>query len=172
MSARKLLVCTSLLVAFCIAAPGVAAAKQSGTERPVKGSGSSTTTIDLTTLGSTTEGTAIISHLGKTTLTQSFTITPTGPLAFNLTGGTATFVAANGDQLFATITGSGTQSAPGVGVGITIDVDSVFAITGGTGRFADASGRLTVPIDVTIVSLVGTTVGTSDTFTLRGQISY
>jgi hypothetical protein len=169
MNGRRLLVLTSLLVAFCATAPGVAAAKRGGTDRPVKGSGSSASTLDLSTLTATTQGSAIISHLGRTTFTLNQTITPTSATTF-LQGGTATFVAANGDQLFATLTGSGTNT--GLGVGDTADLTTVFTITGGTGRFTDASGTLTGPAHVQVVSAVGTTLTSSDTFTLQGRISY
>ena len=83
-------------------------------------------------------------------------------------------MAANGDQIFATSTGSGTQSAPGVAVGITLDIDLVYTITGGTGRFADASGTLAVPVASTNVSLVEKFErwGPATPFTLRGRISY
>jgi hypothetical protein len=168
MQVRKLLVLTSVLALFVVA-PGAAVAKPGGTDRPIKGAGTSTTTIDIVTGAATTQGTAIISHLGKSTFTQDFTITPTGPTTFTQTG-TVTLTAANGDQLFATLSGGGRIG--GLAAGDTTDVSSVFTITGGTGRFADASGTITSPVFVTVVSLVGTTLVTSDTFTLQGRISY
>ena len=82
MSVRKLLVFTSLLVAFCSRTGG--RSRQIRRHRPCrveKGSGSSATTLDLATLGATGKGLAIISHLGRSTFTQSFTLTPTGPLS-------------------------------------------------------------------------------------------
>jgi hypothetical protein len=168
MHARKLLLLTSVLALFVVA-PGAAVAKPGGTDRPVNGSGTSTTTGDIATGATTTQGTAIISHLGKSTFAQDFTVTLTGPTTFTQTG-TVTLTAANGDQLFATLSGGGTVG--GLAVGDTIDVSSVFTITGGTGRFADASGTLTSPVVATVVSLVGTTLSTSDVFTLQGRISY
>ena len=51
--------------------------------------------------------------------------------------GSYTFTAANGDQLFATFLG--------LGVGEPIaNITETLTITGGTGRFAGASGTLTV----------------------------
>jgi hypothetical protein len=166
---RRLLVLTSLLVALAVVAPGPAAAKRGGTDRPVKGSGSSTTTLDLATGAATTQATGVISHLGRTTFTLNHTLTPTSATTFTQTG-TATFVAANGDQLFATLTGVGTTT--GVAIGGTADVSTVFTITGGTGRFADASGTLTGPAHAVVVSIVGTTLTSNDTFTVQGRISY
>ena len=54
-------------------------------------------------------------------------------------GGTATLVAANGDQVTGTITLSQTALPDG-----HTTTRVVLTITGGTGRFADASGTLTV----------------------------
>jgi hypothetical protein len=48
----------------------------------------------------------------------------------------------------------------------------VSTITGGTGRFADASGTTTSKITSVTVSTVGTTITTRDTETHTGQISY
>jgi hypothetical protein len=50
--------------------------------------------------------------------------------------GTWTFTAANGDTLQADFTGQGTQVAPGL-----LYVVEMGTITGGTGRFAGASGK-------------------------------
>ena len=53
--------------------------------------------------------------------------------------GTATFVAANGDMLFADVTGYSEPVEPGV----TVLIIESGVITGGTGRFAGASGSYT-----------------------------
>jgi hypothetical protein len=45
-------------------------------------------------------------------------------------------------------------------------------ITGGTGRFSDASGSITLTGTATIVSLVGPTLTTHQTFTVYGSIDY
>jgi hypothetical protein len=52
--------------------------------------------------------------------------------------GTYEFTAANGDTLVATFTGQATPIAPGV-----LSVAETATITGGTGRFADATGSFT-----------------------------
>lgn len=74
-------------------------------------------------------------HLGKSTLVSDKVI--------NLAAGTqtiqATFTAANGDVLRATGTGTNAMVAPGI-VNFTADM----TFTGGTGRFAGASGRAVI----------------------------
>jgi hypothetical protein len=54
--------------------------------------------------------------------------------------GEFTFVAANGDRVFATFTG---QSSPTSVAGI-VSIHEVAIITGGTGRFEGATGNFTI----------------------------
>jgi hypothetical protein len=76
-----------------------------------------------------------VSHLGRTTLVSDKVI--------NLAAGTQTtnitLTAANGDELRASGTGTSGMVAPGV-VRFTANT----TVTGGTGRFADASGSWTI----------------------------
>jgi hypothetical protein len=67
--------------------------------------------------------------------------------------GSAELVAANGDRLFANLNGQGTPIDP-PDVHRVVDV---FTITGGTGRFANASGSLT--LDRIINTATGVTSG-------------
>jgi hypothetical protein len=53
--------------------------------------------------------------------------------------GAATFTAANGDTLTATVDGQATPVSPGV-----LSIVEVYTVTGGTGRFADATGTFTL----------------------------
>jgi hypothetical protein len=110
-----------------------------------------------------------LSHFGKSSYHLDVTFVPSGPNTFSLEG-TATLVAANGDRAFSTLTG--TATATGIGVGETAEQTVVFTITGGTGRFADASGTLTAAVSTETVSFVGTTLVNRDTFSTRGRISY
>lgn len=80
---------------------------------------------------------------------------------------TATIVAANGDEMFATAVGTGTLLPNN-----TSEATLVSTFTGGTGRFADASGTLTTSISSVTVSMVGTTITSNDTEIHTGQISY
>ena len=156
------------VVALVIAAPEVAAAKAGGTDRPLKGPGSGTTTFDTSTVPfpATGEGTARISHLGKTTYSLDYTITPGAPGTFTVAG-TAEFVAANGDSVFTSFTGPGQNTSP------TASVTTVSStITGGTGRFEGASGSFTTTVLTDNVSMVGTTGTADQTLTSRGTISY
>jgi hypothetical protein len=106
---------------------------------PLKGSFSATSTVApgrCAVLTNSISGTGQISHLGHFTTAQSHCIDPTGtdPLAF--TEGVFTFTAANGDTIFGTYSGHLVPTAtPGL-----FQLDGVFTIEGGTGRFANASG--------------------------------
>jgi hypothetical protein len=156
---------TIILAILAVAAIGPAAAlgKPHGTDRPVKGTSTSTTTVDLATGTGISDGSGQISHLGAFTFHNDFTgFTVTGD-TFTWTQ-TATIVAANGDEIFATAVGTGTLS--------TGEATLVSTFTGGTGRFADASGTLTTRISSVIVSQVGTTITSEDTETHTGTISY
>jgi hypothetical protein len=106
---------------------------------PFKGSFNGTSTVApgrCAVLTNAISGTGQITHLGRFTTAQSHCIDPTGadPLAF--TNGIFTFTAANGDTIFGTYSGDLVPTAtPGL-----FQVDGVFTIEGGTGRFANASG--------------------------------
>jgi hypothetical protein len=79
--------------------------------------------------------------------------------------GTATYVAANGDKLFTTISGAGTLGPPAQST-------AVDTITGGTGRFADASGTITNTAISTSISIVGSIETVTSTQTWQGMLSY
>jgi hypothetical protein len=164
MQVRKLVVLTSVLGLFVVA-PGAAVAKPGGTDRPIHASGMAIDTIDLVSNTGSGEGPAVISHLGKGTFSHSFTATFTSATTIDITSA-ETFTAANGDQFFTTFTGSGTLT------GTTAVVTGVATITGGTGRFEDASGTLRGTFSTETVSVVGTTLTNRDTFTVEGRISY
>jgi hypothetical protein len=171
MRGRTLLILASSL-ALALAAPGAAVAKRGGTDRPWKGRASGTLTFDLgtTPFPATSTGTGRLSHLGKGTYSQQFTITLTGPTTFNVAG-TQTIVAANGDTLFLSFTGTG-ELAGAFGVGQTSETTAVLTVTGGTGRFSDASGTLTSKVFTEITSIVFTTVTATQSSRLTGRISY
>jgi hypothetical protein len=54
----------------------------------------------------------------------------------------------------------------------TAEFTFVSTITGGTGRFADASGRLTTTGSSVVVSIAGATVTSRQTFGSEGTITY
>ena len=151
------------LLAVAALSPAAALGKAGGTDRPVRGTSTSTTTVNLATGTGISDGSGQVSHLGAFTFHNDFTgFTVTGD-TFSWTQ-TATIVAANGDEIFATAVGTGTLS--------TGEATLVSTFTGGTGRFADASGTLTTSISSVIISQVGTTITSEDTEIHTGQISY
>jgi hypothetical protein len=79
------------------------------------------------------EGSGNATHLGRLTWVAMLVASPVEA------AGTFQFTAANGDMLFADFTGHGTPTAtPGV-----LDIEDHATITGGTGRFAGATGTFT-----------------------------
>jgi hypothetical protein len=170
---RLLVLAIGVALAIAALAPASALAKAGGTDRPVKGTMSGVETEHLATLSAAAEETGVATHLGRFSLHAETVITGfTPPNIFEFSG-TLNMVAANGDRLVGTLTGTSTATGPGpignfTGHTATIDV----TITGGTGRFADASGMLTDTQVATVISREdGTTYGhLEDTFT--GEISY
>ena len=81
------------------------------------------------------DGGGTATHLGK--YTEHITMQINLPTRHSM--GAATFTAANGDTLNATVEGQATPASPGV-----LSIVEVYSITGGTGRFADATGSFTL----------------------------
>jgi hypothetical protein len=82
-------------------------------------------------------GTGHATHLGQGTFVALSTLNLTTPPPFTL-GGTATFNAANGDSFYTSFSGTATPREDG-----TMSVVMTHEVTGGTGRFKDASGIFT-----------------------------
>lgn len=85
-------------------------------------------------LRSDSDARGTLTHLGRTRL-LSHHCTPAGEA---VTGGLMTLFAANGDQVDIAYSGSAPFPIPGVTEFVEVDID--FEITGGTGRFAGATG--------------------------------
>src|SRR5262245_3617935 len=125
-----------LVVAFAVslASVGVSA---TAAETPFKG------TVNAVETGVTIFPIRSITRDGGGTATYRGRYTEHITLQVNVqTGhgtGAATFTAANGDTLTATVDGQSTPISPGV-----ISIVEVYTITGGTGRFADATGSFTL----------------------------
>jgi hypothetical protein len=85
-------------------------------------------------LWSDSSGVRDVSHLGATPMTGRHP-TPTGDV---ISDGNMTLVAANGDEVW--LTYSGTAPFPVIGVPSAIIAVTDFVICGGTGRFSNASG--------------------------------
>lgn len=106
-----------------------------GSELPFKGTLEATQTSRFQPGGTiliNLVGTGNATHLGRFTLTHQATVV----FATGTSSGTGTWTAANGDQLFTTITGQSVNTA-----GILAIVET-HTITGGTGRFVGASGTI------------------------------
>lgn len=82
-------------------------------------------------------GTGNASHLGKFTANAEYFLNPTVfPTKLTVTDGVFTFIAANGDSIHGVFNGQGQFTGdPNV-----ITLDATATITGGTGRFAGATG--------------------------------
>jgi hypothetical protein len=122
-----------------------------GKELPFKGSLEGVVTITPLTspfLSVSIEGTGNATHLGRFTVENLHVA--------NTTNGTSTgtyeFTAPNGDTLTAGFTGQASLTAPGV-----LSIVETATITGGTGRFASATGSFTAERLFTLFS--GLTTG-------------
>jgi hypothetical protein len=162
---RKAIMIVGLILALGILAPATALGKVGGTERPANGNASGTTTVDLGTLGFVTDATGVSAHLGKSTFHLDGVITPTGPDTFTLAGSVVA-VAANGDELFGTFSGTGAATASGS------EGTTTTTFSGGTGRFENASGSISGPFTQVFISSDGTTSTFATDFSFRGTISY
>jgi hypothetical protein len=124
-----------LVAAFAVSLASVASAVAA--ETPFKGKVNAVETVAVAppTLSVTRDGTGTATYLGK--FTEHITLQVNIPTAHAT--GVATFTAANGDTLTATVDGQATPTTtPGV-----VSIVEVYTITGGTGRFADATGTFT-----------------------------
>jgi hypothetical protein len=107
-------------------------------EVPFKGRLEGTATITPGTppfLSVSIEGTGNATHLGRFTVEIPHVVNTTNRTSI----GTYEFTAANSDTLTAGFTGQATLMAPGV-----LSIVETATITGGTGRFTNATGSFTV----------------------------
>ena len=127
----------ALLLLIVLASIAFAAPATAGKELPLKGSIQSVELyeIDFPTMFVTASGSGNATQLGRFTVNYEVEVN-----LLTLVGiDSAQFVAANGDSIFAEGLGQATETGtPGV-----VNVVEVYTITGGTGRFAGASGNIT-----------------------------
>jgi hypothetical protein len=130
---------------------GFAGPVTAGNQVPIRGTLEGTETVTEFVFPLETvdlKGTGNATQLGRFTLD--------GQAGVNLVEGTGSgsfiFTAANGDTLRAEFTGQATLLAPGV-----VALSETAVVTGGTGRFARASGSFTV--ERTLYAASGATVG-------------
>jgi hypothetical protein len=94
------------------------------------------------------QATGTWSHMGLIEMNSRHCITGVNSQGAPLFAGTAVYRAANGDELHTSYTGT-------MSVGPIAEMEGGFLITGGTGRFADASGRGEWTGEVTMNSPAG-----------------
>jgi hypothetical protein len=145
-----------LVAAFAVSLASVAVSAVAA-DTPFKGTISAveTSQVVFPIASINREGTGTATYLGKYTEHATLQVNV-------LTGsatGAATFIAANGDTLTASVLGQGTPTGP-----TTRSIVEVYTITGGTGRFADATGTLTLErtLDLTTGVSTGTFSGAID----------
>ena len=124
-----------------------------GAELPFKGTYEGLEKVVTSTEHQLIDATGNATHLGRFTVTAAWTIGPGGGI------GTSTWTAANGDELYTSFTRSGKPAPP------TITFTEIHTITGGSGRFADASGTFTV------VQIRGLAMPYNNSATIDGTIS-
>ena len=152
---KKLLVSTTIVPLLVVALAGTtlaASAKAKEKELPFKGTLQSVETyvVNPPIMAVTANGSGNATQLGQYAISYEVEVN-----LETLAGvGSAQLVAANGDILYANMSGQATPTE-------TADVFNVveeFTITGGTGRFANASGSFTLNREVNITT--GVTSGT------------
>jgi hypothetical protein len=125
-----------LVAAFAVALASIAVSA-AAVETPFKGTVNAveTGTANFPTRFLDRQGTGTATYLGR--YTEHVTMQINIPTLSST--GAATFTAANGDTLLATVAGQATRTSP-----TTLSIVEVYTITGGTGRFADATGSFTL----------------------------
>ena len=142
------------LVAASVSLASIAASAVAA-ETPFKGTVNADETVvpSPPTASLTRDGTGTATYLGK--YTEHIVMTIHLPTLSST--GTATFTAANGDTLTATVLGQATRTGP-----TTLSIREDYTVTGGTGRFADASGNFT--LRSTVDQTTGVSSGTFSGF--------
>ena len=127
------------IIAGLLVSAALVAAASMRKETPLKGSFKALETYqpDLPIVHVTATGSGEATQLGHFTVSYQVDVNVQTGAG---TGLSAQFVAANGDSLFAD--GSG-QASP-TGTPGTLNIVENYTITGGTGRYANASGTITV----------------------------
>jgi hypothetical protein len=102
-------------------------------------------------------------HFGRFTVVASDHDIFTSPTTFMIEGGVGTITLADGDQIDITYQGTGTVT------GSILTTDCDITVTGGTGRFAGATGSLVSDHGVTNVTTGAVTIPLEGNITLAGH---
>lgn len=162
---RRMILLAGLALAVGALLTGSALSAVGGSNLPLKGSFSGSSTYNPSTYTAHILLTGTATHFGLMTFDQDAQVVPTatGYTYF----GTWTLTAANGDQLFGTAEGIGTRTDP---THVTYVVDRTS--TGGTGRFTDASATFTTLVYSTRIGVENGMVINALEGTLDGQLSW
>ena len=157
MKKRSLATGIAVLLLFALASSAFAASPAAQVATPFKGTMQAleTNVFDFPNqrFFVTGNGSGTATHLGKYTLSYGIEVSL---VTREGTNGTAHFIAANGDSIYAEGHGQGVPSGtPGVNA-----ITEWYTITGGTGRFAGASGSYIMQRMVELAT--GVTWGTFD----------
>ena len=127
-----------------------------GSELPVTGTlrATETSADGLNRLSGKGEAT----HLGRFNFLSEFTVTPP---PISTASGTATWTAANGDEIRTTVTGHAVVTFP------TAAITETHVITSGTGRFVNASGTLVVQRSLNLLTLGSSSGSIAGTISLN-----
>jgi hypothetical protein len=158
------LLASTFVFALAALAPASAPAKAGGTDRPVKGTALGGFTAAVATLHIATDVSGVMTHLGK--YASHFEGSAEIAGGRTLGEGTFTTVAANGDELTGTFTLNGPLPS-----GEVHTATVVLTITGGTRRFADASGTITVQLLLTPSCFLEPSCPGALVETLEGQLT-
>jgi hypothetical protein len=124
-----------------------------GSQLPFKGAYEGLETVGTVPSNHHLDATGNATHLGRFTVTADWTLAATGNF------GTSTWTAADGDKFSTSFARRGLVAPP------TITFTETHTITGGTGRFANASGTFTV------VQTRGLSMPYNNSATLDGTIN-
>ena len=154
---KKLLVSTTIVPLLIVALAGTALASPAKAEKkelPFKGTLQSVETyvVNPPIMAVTANGSGNATHLGQYAISYEVEVN----LETVAGVGSAQLVAGNGDILYANLLGQATPTE----TADIFNVVEVFTITGGTGRFANASGSFTLTRVVNITT--GMTSGSFD----------
>ena len=141
----------ALLLITVLMSTTLAAPARGVRELPLRGSIEAVESyaVNFPIMSVTASGSGNASQLGRFTVSYAVEVN-----LVTIAGiGSAEFVAANGDSIYATGTGQATETGtPGV-----FDIVENYTITGGTGRFAGAGGTIT--LDRVVDTNTGATSG-------------